>query len=243
MARAGKIVRASLDLAGEMATPGRRTEEIDAAVAELIRDRGGKGLFLGYQGLAGVPFPATICSSINEEVVHGIPGPRELREGDILSVDVGVSLRGWCADAAETFAVGEVTPEARRLVDVTRGALARAVEKVVAGVNLAEVCGAIQSHAEGNGFSVVKAYTGHAIGKRMHEQPQVPNFVDRGLMSAGTILKEGLALAIEPMVNAGTEDVESLEDGWTVVTRDRSLSAHFEHTVMATSDGPLVLTT
>jgi len=125
---------------------------------------------------------------------------------------------------------------------VTRGALDRAVAKVVAGVNLVEVCGAVQSYAESNGFSVVKAYTGHGIGKRMHEQPQVPNFVDRGLISAGTILKEGLALAIEPMVNAGAEDVESLEDGWTVVTRDGSLSAHFEHTVMATSEGPVVMT-
>ena len=237
MRAAGRIVRATLDLARELATPGRRTEEIDAPARELILAKGGTPLFLGYRG-----FPATICVSINEEVVHGIPGKRRLVAGDIVSVDVGVRRSGWCADAASTFPVGETSEEARRLVATTEEALRRAIEKVRPGLNLAEVSGAIQSCAESAGFSVVRRYAGHAIGRQMHEQPQVPNFVDGSLLEAGIILKPGMALAIEPMINAGGSEVEGLADGWTVVTRDRRLSAHFEHTVAATEAGPEVLT-
>ena len=237
MREAGRIVRAALDVAGEMIIPGRITREIDDAVREVIRGSGATPLFLGYRG-----FPATVCVSVNEEVVHGIPGERRLEEGEIVSVDVGVRRGEWCADAAATSAVGRVSDEAQRLMDVTREALRRATEKVRPGVNLAEISGAIQSCVESEGYSVVERYAGHAIGRQMHEQPQVPNFVDGSLVAAGIVLKEGLALAIEPMVNAGGADVEVLSDGWTVVTRDRSMSAHFEDTVMATADGPRILT-
>jgi len=237
MEDAGRIVAAALDEMGRMAVPGATTGQLNARAEEIIRDSGGVPLFLGYRG-----FPASTCISIDEEVVHGIPGARELEPGEIVSIDVGVRKKGWCGDAARTFTVGETTDEKRRLVDVTQQALDAAIGRMRPGMALAEVCGAVQSCAEKNGFSVVKQYTGHGIGRQMHEDPQVPNFIEEALLRTGVKLEIGMVLAIEPMLNAGASDVETLDDGWTVVTRDRKPSAHWEHTVALTEDGPRVLT-
>lgn len=237
MEDAGRIVAAVLDEMGRMAVPGATTGELNARADEIIRDNGGIPLFLGYHG-----FPASTCISIDEEVVHGIPGGRELQPGEIVSIDVGVRKKGWCGDAARTFIVGETTDQKRRLVDVTRRSLHAAIARMRPGMALAEVCGAVQSCAEKGGFSVVRQYTGHGIGRQMHEDPQVPNFVEEALLRARLKLEIGMVLAIEPMLNAGTSDVETLKDGWTVVTRDRKPSAHWEHTVAVTEDGPRILT-
>ncbi|MFH0963276.1 MAG: type I methionyl aminopeptidase [Planctomycetota bacterium] len=237
MERAGRIVAEALLEVRGMIALSVTTAALNARVDEVIRKNGGVPLFLGYRG-----FPASACISVNEEVVHGIPGPRELVRGDLVSVDVGVRRKGWCADAAWTFPVGEVSERDRALLAVGREALSDAIAKARAGLALAELCGAIQSRAERNGFSVVRKYTGHGIGREMHEEPQVPNFVDGGILRAGTKLEVGMVLAIEPMVNAGGGDVETLSDGWTVVTRDRLTSVHFEHTVAVTEDGARVLT-
>jgi len=236
MREAGRIVGRVLDALEEAARPGATTAELDCLAERLIRAEGAEPAFKGYRG-----FPASICASINEEVVHGIPGPRRLEEGDVLSLDVGVRLRGYHADAARSLAVGgRPSPEAARLLEVGRGALASGIEKAVAGEHLSDIGHAVQRFAESRGYSVVRDYVGHGIGQAMHEDPQVPNF---GPPGQGPLLKIGMTLAIEPMVNVGTYEVECLADGWTVVTRDRKLSVHFEHTVAVTGDGPVVLTT
>lgn len=234
MRRAGRVVGEVLRLMGEMVAPGRSTADLDRAAEEFIRSRGGRPAFKGYNG-----FPATICASINEQVVHGIPGPRTLKEGDLISIDVGAIVDGFYGDAAATFPVGEVSPEARRLLATTKEALARGIAQVAPGNRLSDVSHAVQACAEEAGFSVVREYVGHGIGRTMHEAPAIPNY---GPPGRGLRLKAGMTLAIEPMVNAGGYEVEVEEDDWTVVTRDGSLSAHFEHTVAVTPEGPLILT-
>ena len=233
--QAGAVVAEVLELCRRLAQPAVTTEEIDRQAESLIRRRNGIPLFKGYRN-----YPKSICLSINEEVVHGIPGPRKLQAGDIVSVDVGVRLGGYCADAAITFPVGNVPPEAERLMGITREALERAIAVLKPDMRLSIVSGAVQAYVESQGCSVVRKYTGHGIGREMHEEPQVPNFVSRS--AADPVLPEGCVLAIEPMVNAGRPEVEVLENGWTVVTKDRSLSAHFEHTVAIRENGADVLT-
>jgi len=238
MRQAGRLVGEALRIVGRLIKPGVTTRELDDEVAAFIRRKKADALFLGYHG-----YPAHICTSVNEQVVHGIPGPRKLAEGEIVSVDVGIRLNGWCADAAMTFAVGETDPEVQRLLAVTREALNLAVKEVRPGAKLEAVCAAVQNHAEAHGFSVVRKYAGHGIGKKMHEEPHIPNFVSPEVVRDGTVLKPGMVLAIEPMVNMGTWETVTLDDGWTVVTADGKMSAHFEHTVAVTPDGYRVLTT
>lgn len=234
MREAGRITARALRLVGQAVCAGVSTRELDSIAEDAIRQEGAKPAFLGYQG-----FPASICSSINEQVVHGIPGRRRLRDGDILSVDIGAIYDGYYGDMARTFAIGEVSAETRRLIDATERSLEAGIEKCYAGNRLSDISNAVQTVAEGAGFSVVRQYVGHGIGRTMHEEPQIMNY---GPPGKGPVLKTGMVFAIEPMINAGRAEVRSLEDGWTVVTDDGSLSAHFEHTVAITSGGPLVLT-
>ncbi len=235
MREAGRVTARALRLVGEAAKVGISTAELDAIAEQVIRDAGAAPAFKGYHG-----FPATICASLNNEVVHGIPvWARRLKDGDILSVDVGAIVDGYYGDSAMTFAVGTVSVDARRLLDVTMQSLQSGISKCVEGMRLYDVSHAVQTVAEGAGFSVVRDYVGHGIGRAMHEEPQVPNF---GQAGKGPTLKEGMVLAIEPMINAGGHAVRSLDDGWTVVTDDGSLSAHFEHTVAVGLDGPTILT-
>jgi len=203
--------------------PGVTTQRLDEIAEAFVRSEGAQPAFKGYYG-----YPATICASVNEEVVHGIPGKRVLKDGDIIGIDVGVILDGFYSDAARTFAVGKVDPESQRLIDVTREALVKGIGQAVAGNRLSDISWAVQSFAEKEGFSVVRQYVGHGIGKNLHEEPQVPNF---GKPHEGPTLVEGMALAIEPMLNAGTHEVEVLPDGWTVVTKDGKRSGHFEQTI------------
>lgn len=234
MRQAGKIVAATLKELESALKPGVTTGQLDKLAERCIRKFKAEPAFLGYHG-----FPASICASLNNEVVHGIPGLRRLKNGDIISIDVGVFYKGYCGDAAATFPVGEISSQARRLIDVTKESLYAGIKKAVAGNNLYDISNTIQKYAESRGFSVVRNYVGHGIGSDMHEEPQVPNF---GLPGKGPLLETGMALAIEPMVNEGSWEVETLSDDWTVVTRDRSLSAHFEHTVAILQDGPEILT-
>lgn len=234
MREAGRITARALRLVGEAVRPGVTTAELDAVAEDAIRAAGAAAAFKGYHG-----FPATICSSINEQVVHGIPGKTALKEGDILSVDVGAIVDGYYGDSARTFAVGVVSEQAQALMSATRSALEAGIAQCVAGKRLYDISSAVQAVAEGAGFSVVREYVGHGIGRAMHEDPQLPNF---GPAGQGPVLATGMVFAIEPMVNAGSAGVRSLSDGWTVVTEDGSLSAHFEHTVAITDDGPRVLT-
>lgn len=234
MREAGRITARALRLVGEAVRPGVTTAELDAVAEDAIRAAGAAPAFKGYHG-----FPATICSSINEQVVHGIPGKTALKEGDILSVDVGAIVDGYYGDSARTFAVGVVSEQAQALMSATRSALEAGIAQCVAGKRLYDISSAVQAVAEGAGFSVVREYVGHGIGRAMHEDPQLPNF---GPAGQGPVLATGMVFAIEPMVNAGGAGVRSLSDGWTVVTEDGSLSAHFEHTVAITDDGPRVLT-
>lgn len=234
MRRAGCVSARALRLVGEAVRPGVTTGELDRIAETAILEDGGTPAFKGYHG-----FPASICASPNEQVVHGIPSPRRLVEGDILSVDVGAIVDGYYGDNAMTFAVGPVDAKARALMDGTRRALEAGISKCVPGMRLFDISHAVQTVAEGAGFSVVREYVGHGIGRQMHEEPQIPNF---GPAGKGPVIKEGMVFAIEPMVNAGGAAVRQLEDGWTVVTSDGELSAHFEHTVAVTDAGPLVLT-
>lgn len=211
-----------------MITPGVTTQELDQVAEDLIRSRGGVPAFKGYRG-----FPATLCTSINEEVVHGIPSQRKLREGDIISIDVGVNFRGYFGDAAMTFPVGEVDEEARRLLEVTEKALLIGIHEAKLGNRLYDISYAIQTWVEGHGFSVVRDFVGHGIGRDLHEEPQIPNF---GSPHQGPRLEKGMVFALEPMVNEGTYEVRVLQDGWTVVTLDGKRSAHFEHSI-AITDG------
>jgi methionyl aminopeptidase len=217
-----------------MVRPGLTTADLDAFAEQRIRDRGGDPAFKGYHG-----YPATICASVNEEVVHGIPSRRELVEGDIVSVDLGVQLDGFYGDAAVTLPVGRVSERAADLLRVTEEALHRGIGRARPGGRVSDISHAVQTHVEQHGFSVVREFVGHGIGASLHEEPQVPNY---GTPGRGPRLAEGMVLAIEPMVNLGKPAVRVLNDGWTAVTRDGMLSAHFEHTVAVTKDGPLVLT-
>jgi methionyl aminopeptidase len=235
IAGSARIVAAALHRARDLIRPGVTTEAIDRELEAFILSQGAAPSFKGYRG-----FPASACISINEVVVHGIPSGRTLVEGDIVSVDVGAFRDGFHGDGAWTFPVGKIDAESERLLQVTREALMRGIEQARPGARLGEISHAIQSHVERNRFSVVRMLVGHGIGTQLHEDPQVPNF---GSRRQGPILGEGMVLAIEPMVNAGGFEVYTEDDEWTVVTRDRSRSAHFEHTVAITGDGPRILTT
>ena len=213
--------------------PGLETLELDRVAERMICSRGARPAFKGYRG-----YPACICTSVNEQVVHGIPSGRRLQEGDIVSVDVGVESEGYYGDAAATYPVGDISPEAGRLLEVTMACLGAAIDVARTGKRISDISWAIQEMAEGAGFSVVRDYVGHGIGRAMHEEPQVPNF---GLPGRGPRLVQGMVLAIEPMVNAGTSEVRVLEDDWTAVTLDGRLSAHFEHSVAVLEEGPEVL--
>jgi methionyl aminopeptidase len=230
---AAQLVARTLDLLGREVRPGMTTAALDRLAETYIRDHGGRPAFKGYRG-----FPATICPSVNDEVVHAIPGPRRLDEGDVIGVDVGVEMNGYYGDSARTFAVGEVSAEAKRLLEVTREALLEGVTRARGGNRVGDISHAIQTHVEHHGFSIVRSLVGHGIGREMHEEPQVPNF---GLPDRGPRLMIGQVLAIEPMVNAGGPEVVTRPDGWTVVTKDGSLSAHFEHTVALGPNGPEIL--
>lgn len=235
MREAGRIVAGVLDMLEEHIRPGVKTGTLNDLADEYIRSRNAVPSFLGYRG-----FPASICTSINEVVVHGIPGDERLAEGDIIGVDVGVILDGYQADAARTYAVGEVGETARRLMEVTLESLQAGIDACRVGNRLGDVSNSIQRVVEGGGFSVVVQFVGHGIGKEMHEDPQIPNF---GPPGRGPLLQEGMTFALEPMVNEGTYEVKvDDEDGWTVRTADGGLSAHFEHTVAVTANGPYTLT-
>jgi len=230
----GRIVALTLSYLKEKIKPGIKTIELDKLAEEFIVKKNAIPAFKGYRGYAG-----NICTSINNEVVHGIPGERALKEGEIVSVDIGVLKNGFYADGAWTFPVGEISNQAKRLLEVTLESLEAGISQSIAGNRLGDISYAVQSVAERNGFSVVRDLTGHGIGRQMHEDPPVPNF---GSPGTGLLLKEGMILAIEPMVNAGGYEIKTLEDNWTVVTLDGSLSAHFEHTVAITQNGAEILT-
>jgi len=235
MREAGRVSARVLRLVGEAVRPGVSTEELDELAETVIREAGGIPAFKGYHG-----FPKTLCTSVNEQVVHGIPSSMvELTEGDILSVDVGAIVDGYYGDNARTFAVSTVSVDAHRLLEATAASLDAGIAQCVVGKRVSDIGHVVQAVAEAAGFSVVREYVGHGIGRDMHEDPNVPNY---GLAGKGPKLEEGMVLAIEPMINAGGAPVESLADGWTVVTQDGSLSAHFEHTVAITAHGPLILT-
>lgn len=240
MREAGKLVAEALRLCRSMAVPGVKTGDIDKAVEDLYHQRGAIPLFKGYPGR--VPFPAVTCISINEEVVHGIPGQRQVREGDLLKIDTACKLNGWCADAAISLPIGEVTPEKRRLVEVGEEVLRVAMVEMGRRRWWSEVAAVMQKTAESAGFSVVTQYVGHGIGRIMHENPQVPNFVGRELKRHDFRLEEGLVLAVEPMVNMGRAETDTKRDHWTVVTRDSLPSVHVEHTLAVTRDGVYVIT-
>ncbi len=243
MCAAGQIVRHVLDSLGSMIRPGVTTKQLDDEAERLTIQAGAECLFKGVPGKAGVrPFPGSICASINDEVVHGIPGARAIREGDIISIDFGVRYDDWCGDAAETFIVGKVDSDVRRLVEVTRNSLAMMVAMVRPGEKWSNIAGTVQDYVEGEGFSVVREFVGHGIGQDMHEDPKVPNYVSRELQMHDIHLTEGMVLAVEPMVNMGGCHVVYAPDGWTVVTKDGKPSAHFEHTIAVVSGGVEVLT-
>jgi methionyl aminopeptidase len=235
MRRAGKVVAEMHEECIRAAKPGATTADVDAVARDVIERRGARSNFLGYHG-----FPAVVCTSPNQVIVHGIPSEAVvLEEGDILSIDCGAIIEGWHADAAVTVPVGEIDAESKRLIEVTRASLEAAIDEVVIGQRLGDVGAAVEAVAVQAGFTVVREYVGHGIGTAMHEEPQIPNY---GPAGRGLKLKEGLVLAIEPMVNAGGPETEVLDDGWTVVTRDGRRSAHFEHTIAVTEHGPDVLT-
>jgi methionyl aminopeptidase len=234
MRRAGKVVAEIHSAVREAAGPGVSLVELDDLAAQIIRDGGCTPNFLNYHG-----FPKHVCLSPNDTIVHGIPDGRRLQEGDILSLDAGAICEGWHADAAITFPIGEVSDEVRALIDTTERAMWAGIEASVAGNRVGDIGAAVQALADERGFGVVREYTGHGIGRQMHEEPQIPNYGQRG---KGMRLKRGMAICIEPMFNMGGHQTRVLEDGWSVMTADGSLSAHFEHTVAITADGPEVLT-
>lgn len=234
MRQAGKVVGETLDILQESIKPGITTGELDRIAEEYIRSRNAIPSFKGYCG-----FPASICASINNEVVHGIPDERALREGDIISIDCGAILNGYHGDAARTFAVGQISKEAENLIKVTKESFFKGIEKAIVGNRLSDISSAIQQYAEGQGYSVVRDYVGHGIGTEMHEEPEVPNF---GRPDRGPKLVEGMVLAIEPMINIGEFHVKVQSNGWTVVTKDGTLSAHYENTVAILNNGPEILT-
>jgi len=236
MREAGRVNAQALAVVREMVRPGVTTDDLDAAAEEVIRKAGGYPIFKGY---GEPPFPATLCTSVNEELVHGIPGKRKLKEGDIISVDCGTLLNGFVGDSAFTAGVGEVSETARRLLDVTEQSLYVGIEQMRVGKRTGDVSAAIQRYVESNGFYVVREYTGHGVGRQMHEAPQVPNY---GTPGRGIPLRAGMTIALEPMVLVGTPRTRVLRDQWTVVSADGSLTAHFEHSVAVTAGEPLILT-
>jgi methionyl aminopeptidase len=242
MREAGKLVAEALRLCRQLCQVGTRTIEIDQAVEALFKSRGATPLFKGYPGQK-TPFPASTCISINEQVVHGIPGSRQIKDGDLVKLDTACKLNGWCADAAVTLMIGDVRPERRRLVEVAWQVLQIAIDEMPRRRWWSEVAARMQHHAENAGFSVVQQYVGHGIGRIMHENPQVPNFVSRETRTKQDFrLEEGLVLAVEPMVNMGTYDTRVLADHWTVVTKDGLASAHVEHTLALTREGVKIIT-
>ena len=235
MREAGSIVARAHQLVKEMIVPGITTLELDRAVEQLILDSEAIPTFKGYGG-----FPKSICTSVNEEVVHGIPSNRKLNEGDIVSVDIGATYKGYVGDAAKTHPVGKVTKEAQKLIDITRESFFKGIKFAREGYRISDISNAIQTYVEANGFSIVRDYVGHGVGRKMHEDPSIPNFGEKG---HGPRLRAGMTLAIEPMVNIGTYEVEVLENQWTVVTLDGQLSSHFEHSILITgTDQPELLT-
>jgi len=234
MARAGAVVAETLAAIGEAIEPGVTTAELDALAEELIRSRGGVPTFKGYRG-----FPASICASPNTMIVHGIPGEYRLAEGDLMSIDVGVTLDGFVGDSAYTFAVGEIDADARRLLDVGQAALAAGIEAAQSGNHVGDISSAVQRVTEDAGFSIVRSLVGHGVGRSMHEEPQVPNYGEPG---HGPKLAPGMTIAIEPMITAGGPEVFVADDEWSITTTDGSLAAHFEHTVAVTGEGPQILT-
>jgi len=232
---AGKVLARTLRLVSESIVPGKTTTgDLDALTERLVAEAGGACSFKNYRG-----FPASICVEPNEVVVHGIPGDLVIRDGDILGIDLGVYLDGWHADSANTYAVGSISPEAQRLLNVTKESLYQGIAKARVGNTIGDIGAAIQKYCEGNGYGVVRDLVGHGIGRSVHEEPNVPNF---GKAGKGITLREGMILCIEPMINQGTYRVKQLSDKWTVVTADGKLSAHFEHTIAVTKDGPDILT-
>ncbi|MEW6277376.1 MAG: type I methionyl aminopeptidase [Candidatus Eremiobacterota bacterium] len=231
---AGKILAGVLRLVHDSCKEKVRTRDLDALAEEYITSRGGYPAFKGYRG-----FPASLCISINEEVVHGIPGPRRVKSGDIVSVDCGVRFEGYIADSALTIPVGEISPEVQKLLDITREALYLGIDQARPGNYVRDISKAVQTHVERHGFTVVRDLVGHGVGRDMHEEPQVPNYVTE---TRGARLEPGIVIAIEPMVNLGVHHVTMLSDKWTIVTLDRKPSAHFEHTVAITENGPQILT-
>lgn len=231
---AGQTASEILQLVSKAVTPGITTGELDELAAELMKERDCKSAFFGYRG-----FPGQTCLSVNEEVVHGIGGPRKLKMGDIVKIDVGVVKNGWIGDNATTVPVGEVSEDVKRLMMATEQSLYESIDKARAGLRLAELCGAVEEHVKPLGFTVVREFVGHGVGRDLHEEPQVPNYRPQGKTP---VLQPGMILAIEPMVNAGTGAVKFLEDGWTVITADGAPSSHFEHTVLITEGDPELLT-
>ncbi len=244
MRRAGEVVADVLSKLQEVAEPGISTAHLDSIALRMVDEVGGQALFKGVRNpSARIPFPGAICASINEQVVHGIPsGNAILEQGDILSIDFGVRLDGYCGDAAVTIGIGEISEQKRRLIDVTRQVLQVAIEKACPDVKWSQIASEMQDYAESAGFSVVRDFVGHGIGTKMHEEPKVPNFVSNELLADDIVLREGMILAVEPMINAGGYAVRTLKNGWTVVTKDGKCSAHFEHTIAITKNGCEVLT-
>ncbi len=234
MKEACVISARALQLAGEAVEPGVTTAELDRMIRKYIESQGAKPSFLGYGG-----FPASACISVNETVIHGIPDKRVIKAGDIVSIDVGAHLNGYHGDNAATFAAGDISPQAQALLDATRESLYEGIAQAIAGNRVGDISAAVQQYVEMRGYSVVRQFVGHGVGTNLHEDPSVPNF---GTPGRGPRLLPGMTLAIEPMVNMGVPDVEVLKDGWTTVTRDGKLSAHFEHTIAITKDGPVILT-
>ncbi len=242
MRRSGMLVHEILKALGEMAKEGVSTWDLEVAAVKMMQDSGAKPAFKGYYvPAAGERFKYVLCTSVNEEIVHGMPNPKRiLKSGDIVSIDTGVSLDGYFGDSAITVGIGELSSQAKKLLQVTRESLELAIDKVREGNRLFDICGTVEEHVVSNGFSIVREYVGHGIGTQLHEEPQVPNYVDK--RNENPRLREGMVLAIEPMVNAGRPEAKVLRDKWTAVAKDGSYSAHFEHCVAVTKNGPWVLT-
>ncbi|OHB78138.1 MAG: type I methionyl aminopeptidase [Planctomycetes bacterium RBG_16_55_9] len=244
MRRAGAVVANVLSKLREIAKPGMTTAWLDNVALQMTVEAGAEALFKGVRSpVSNAPFPGAICASINEQVVHGIPSEStRLHDGDILSIDFGVRLNGYCGDAAVTIPIGDVSEDKRQLLEVTEHVLGIAIEKSMPSVRWSQIAAQMQQYAESAGFSVVRDFVGHGIGRQMHEEPKVPNFVSSELLADDIVLTEGLVMAVEPMINAGSCAVRTLKNGWTVVTRDGKCSAHFEHTIVIVEDGCEVLT-
>ncbi|MCC7497184.1 MAG: type I methionyl aminopeptidase [Bryobacterales bacterium] len=242
MRRAGLLVYEILQRLKEMVREGVTTYDLEVAAERMMTQAGAKSAFKGYYApSAGTEYPWVLCTSVNDEIIHGMPNPkRQLKAGDVVSIDTGVQLEGYFGDSAITVPVGEIAPAVQKLLDVTRESLELAIAKVAAGNRLFDICGTVERHVQLNGFSVVREFVGHGIGTHLHEEPQVPNYIDR--RNENPRLKEGMVLAIEPMVNAGRPEVKVLADKWTAATADGSFAAHFEHCVAVTANGPWVLT-